>query len=172
MLVDMRDDTVVADRANRTTNSPVQPHPDRGPAAGVEPRVRTAFWVASALVVAFLVSLVVRETGSYYLPVDGWGVDLFELSMGALCVLRYFDRSWRAESTTSVLPLVLGAACIAWALGDIALTVESFGGRDASHTVGRRRVLRALLPLLFRRLHAADPSGDRQIADSRRHSMA
>ncbi len=128
MLVDMRDDTVVADRANRTPNSPAQAHPDRGPAAGVEPRVRTAFWVASALVVAFLVSLVVRETGSYYLPVDGWGVDLFELSMGALCVLRYFDRSWRAESTTSVLPLVLGAACIAWALGDIALTVESFGG--------------------------------------------
>jgi PAS domain S-box-containing protein len=92
-------------------------------------RVRWAFYVSSALVVAFLVSLIVRSTGSYFTPVDGWGVDLFELTMGAICVRRYFDKSWRSShSAASVFPLVLGGAAILWALGDVANTIESLGG--------------------------------------------
>jgi signal transduction histidine kinase/DNA-binding response OmpR family regulator len=87
------------------------------------------FLASSVLVVAFLVSLLVRRAGSYSTPVDGWGVDLFELSMGALCVLRYFDRPWRStQSAVSAFPLVLGVACISWSLGDVALTIESLGG--------------------------------------------
>ena len=56
--------------------------------------VRTVPWVlagSGALVVAFGLSLVLRQTGSYYMPVDGWGVDAFELCMGAICIGRYFD---------------------------------------------------------------------------------
>ena len=56
---------------------------------------------SAALVVAFLISLVVRQTGSDYTPLDGWGVDLFELSMGALCIARYFDRSWRTSESVA-----------------------------------------------------------------------
>jgi signal transduction histidine kinase len=112
------------------------PRPDgiRAPrlrAVGVElpPRVRWVFLLATGLVAAFLISLLARPNGSYVTPVDGWGVDLFELSMGALCVLRYFDRRWRTtESAVSVFPLVLGVACLAWAFGDVAVTVESLGG--------------------------------------------
>ena len=37
---------------------------------------------AAALLGAFVVSLFVRKAGSYYTPIDGWGVDLFELSWG------------------------------------------------------------------------------------------
>ncbi len=108
------------------------PRPERGLTNGVDKRIRSTFYVGSALVVAFLVSLIVRHTGSYFTPIDGWGVDLFELSMGALCIHRYFDISWRsAESPTSLFPLVLGAACIAWGLGDFALTIESLGGATA-----------------------------------------
>src|ERR1700677_3905939 len=93
------------------------------------PRVRGVFLLATALVVAFLISLLVRPNGSYVTPVDGWGVDLFELSMGTLCVLRYFDRRWRTtESAVSVFPLALGVACLAWGFGDVAVTVESLGG--------------------------------------------
>ena len=93
------------------------------------PRVRGVFLLATALVVAFFISLLVRPNGSYVTPVDGWGVDLFELAVGTLCLLRYFDRGWRTtESAVSAVPLVLGVACLAWALGDVAVTIESLGG--------------------------------------------
>jgi signal transduction histidine kinase/DNA-binding response OmpR family regulator/HPt (histidine-containing phosphotransfer) domain-containing protein len=95
----------------------------------VDPRVRRVFVLAAALVGAFLISLLVRRNGSYSTLVDGWGIDLFELSMGALCVRRYFDARWRTtESAVSVFPLVLGLACFSWGFGDVALTFESLGG--------------------------------------------
>jgi signal transduction histidine kinase/CheY-like chemotaxis protein/HPt (histidine-containing phosphotransfer) domain-containing protein len=95
----------------------------------MDPRVRRVFFLATGLVVALLISLVARRAGSYSTPVDGWGVDLFELGMGALCLLRYFDTRRRAaESAVSVFPLILGAACLAWGFGDVAVTVESLGG--------------------------------------------
>jgi two-component system sensor histidine kinase/response regulator len=96
-------------------------------------RPRLVFGVSAALVVAFLISLILRREGSYYPPVDGWGVDLFELSMGAICVGRYFDKPWRSSpSGARAFPLVLGAACVMWALGDVAFTVESLGGATPS----------------------------------------
>lgn len=55
--------------------------------------MRWTFRVSAALVAAFLASLILRKTGSHFAPVDGWGVALFELAMGAFCVRRYFDRS-------------------------------------------------------------------------------
>jgi PAS domain S-box-containing protein len=95
----------------------------------VDGRLRWVFRAASALVIALLVSLVTRRTGSYYAPVDGWGVALFELAMGAVCIGRYFDGSWQSsQSVTRVFPLVLGAGAILWGLGDVAFTVESLGG--------------------------------------------
>ena len=95
--------------------------------------MRWTFRVSAALDGAFLVSLILRKTGSSYVLVDGWGVALFELAMGAFCMRRYFDRSWRSsQSAARVFPLVLGTACISWALGDIALTIESLGGATPS----------------------------------------
>jgi hypothetical protein len=47
----------------------------------LDPLVRWALWVSSALVVAFLLSLIARPDGSYVTPVDGWGVSLFEVAM-------------------------------------------------------------------------------------------
>jgi len=95
--------------------------------------VRWTFGAFAALVVAFLFSLVFRKAGSYYRPVDGWGVDVFELSMGVMCIRRYFETSWRSSrSAAQAFPLILGLACISWGLGDVALTVESFGGATPS----------------------------------------
>ena len=97
------------------------------------PGVHGVLWASSALVLAFFVSLIVRANGSYYTPVDGWGVDLFELSMGGLCILRYFNRSWRsAQSATSIFPLVLGGACCLWAMGDVIHTIEALGGASVA----------------------------------------
>jgi two-component system, sensor histidine kinase and response regulator len=92
-------------------------------------RVHRAFAIAGVLVVAFVVSLIVRPIGSYVTPVDGWGVDAFELLIGVLCLARYFEGSWRSSSPAARLfPLVMGVACLSWAVGDTALTIESLGG--------------------------------------------
>ena len=100
---------------------------------GVDLRVRRMFWIGSALVFAFLVSLILRQAGSYYAPVDGWGVDVFELAMGAICIGRYFEKSWRSSSSRArAFPLVLGAAMLSWAVGDVAITIESLGGASPS----------------------------------------
>jgi PAS domain S-box-containing protein len=96
-------------------------------------RVRVTFVVATVLVGVYLVWLFVRPVGSYNTAVDGWGVSVFEILMGALCALRYYDPRWRAAgSTMGVLPLVIGAACASWGLGDLVLTIESLGGRSVS----------------------------------------
>ncbi len=92
-------------------------------------RIRWVVGVAGALVVAFAVSVIVRPVGSYSSLVDGWGVDLFELAMGAVCLWRYLDLSrGSGRSAAPLFPLVLGAACCTWALGDVAITIESLGG--------------------------------------------
>jgi methyl-accepting chemotaxis protein len=91
--------------------------------------VRWAHYVAALLAAAYLVAVAARRVGSYNALVDGWGVDAFEVSVGVLCMQRYRHGSWRTiTSSTRLFPLLLGAACITWGLGDTALTIESFGG--------------------------------------------
>ena len=85
--------------------------------------------IAAALVVGFLVSLLVRPIGSYSMPLDGWGVAAFEITLGNICLARYFEGSWRTSRPEARLfPLVMGIACIVWGLGDLVLTIESIGG--------------------------------------------
>ncbi len=99
----------------------------------VPSRVRWALGIAALLVVALFVSLMVRRTGSYYTPLDGWGVVLLEFTMGNICLARYFEGSWRSSNSVARLfPLIMGVACISWALGDLTLTIESLGGATPS----------------------------------------
>ena len=88
--------------------------------------VRWAHYAAALLVTAYFVSVALRHVGSYIAPIDGWGVDLFEVAVGVLCMRRYWHGSWRTmQSVVAYFPLVLGAACISWGFGDTALTIES-----------------------------------------------
>ena len=103
--------------------------PDAPEAHRVPNRVRVALAIAGALVAAYVISLIVRPTGSSFVPLDGWGVAAFELTMGTLCLARYFERTWRQSSAVARLfPLIMGVACISWAIGDFVLTAESLGG--------------------------------------------
>ena len=103
--------------------------PDVPEAHRVPTRVRVTLAIAGGLVVAFVVSLIVRPTGSNFVPLDGWGVAAFEFTMGNLCLARYFERTWRQSSAVARLfPLIMGVACISWAIGDFVLTAESLGG--------------------------------------------
>jgi PAS domain S-box-containing protein len=91
--------------------------------------MRWIFGIAAALVLALIVSLVVRPIGSSFTPVDGWGVAALEVSMGVLCIARFFEASWRSSTSAARLfPLIIGMACLAWGLGDAVLAFESLGG--------------------------------------------
>jgi two-component system sensor histidine kinase/response regulator len=103
--------------------------PDEIGAHFVPRRTRLAFGIFAAVLVALLISLIVRRPGSYNTLVDGFGVALFEFTMGNFCIARYFEGTWRTSNPVARLfPLVMGVACISWALGDLALTIESLGG--------------------------------------------
>lgn len=95
----------------------------------VPTRIRRALQFSVVLVVAFLISLVVRKSGSYSTPIDGWGIDAFEIAVGVVCLSRFLNGTWRSShSVARAFPLIFGAASLSWAIGDIALTVESLGG--------------------------------------------
>jgi methyl-accepting chemotaxis protein len=103
-----------------------QSQPEESP---VPDGVRWAHYGAAFLLTAYFVSVALRHVGAYYAPIDGWGIDAFEVSVGVLCMLRYRHGSWRTvRSVTTPFPLILGAACIMWGFGDTALTIESLGG--------------------------------------------
>jgi diguanylate cyclase (GGDEF)-like protein len=89
-----------------------------------------ALWVAygimSALLVAYIASLVIRSPTDSWPWVDGWGVCIYELILVGMLLARAFSgRPGR------VVPLVLGGAVLAWALGDVILTGETWGGATA-----------------------------------------
>jgi hypothetical protein len=71
-------------------------------------RTRSALMVASLLVAAFVVSLIVRPVGSNYPPLDGWAIYFFEIAVSVLAACRYFDPSWRyGVAVGRVFPLAL-----------------------------------------------------------------
>ena len=85
----------------------------------------TTYALMSVLLASYLVFLVVRGPSGDSLLVSGWGSATFELAAGALCLARgVTQRRGRAVALT------LGFAIISWALGDVALTVESLGGAN------------------------------------------
>ncbi|MGI8712857.1 MAG: putative bifunctional diguanylate cyclase/phosphodiesterase [Solirubrobacteraceae bacterium] len=85
-------------------------------------------WPVYAVLGALLMAYVVLVVGGRQSTViNGWGVDLFELCVSALCVLSGLRR--RSGRT---VPIVLGLGLMCWCLGDIALTVESLGGTNPS----------------------------------------
>jgi diguanylate cyclase len=91
------------------------------------PMLPLAYGALGLALFAYLVSLIVRPTGSYSTLLDGWLVDGFET---ILCLLA-FARALRASSRRA-LPLALGGAMLSWTLGDVALTIESLGGATPS----------------------------------------
>src|ERR1700684_572583 len=91
--------------------------PRRGDAVGL------IYGIMGLLLVAYLVLLIVRPADQSSTAIDGWGVDAFELSAGVLCIVGGIRRR-----PGSAVPIVLGAALISWALGDVVITIDSRGG--------------------------------------------
>ncbi|HLK16336.1 MAG TPA: hypothetical protein VKT78_16135, partial [Fimbriimonadaceae bacterium] len=79
------------------------------------------------LVVAYLVSLIVRRNGVSWTLVDGWGVASFEVFASFLVLARAL-RGRRDRR----FGLVLGTGMCFWAAGDLTLTIETLGGGAAT----------------------------------------
>jgi diguanylate cyclase len=103
----------------RSTRAPVL-HQDSRPSTTL---LWATFSVVGVLLVAYLVSLLLRPTGSNWTWLDGWSVCAVELGASALCIGRGLVRR-----PGRVAAVVLGISLLMWTLGDIALTVESLGG--------------------------------------------
>ena len=89
----------------------------------VPTQIRWFLGVASALVAAFVISLILRPVGSYTEWLDGLGIYVLELAVGLVCLGRYFERSWHGSNPIGrTFPLALGAASVSWAVGDLVIT--------------------------------------------------
>jgi len=97
------------------------------PSGRLGSRSRRAAWAAFALLalllVAYLVFLLARDSWHFSPWLDGWLVVGFEMIATGLCLARGWGRGRRRR-----VPLLLGAGCLSWTLGDLMLTLESLGG--------------------------------------------
>jgi diguanylate cyclase (GGDEF)-like protein len=84
----------------------------------------TKLWLLySAMGVLLLAYLGWLISGSHATAVDGWGVSGFELLGAAMCIA-----SGVVRRNTRWVPIILGAALMAWACGHLTETVETLGG--------------------------------------------
>ena len=78
-------------------------------------------WPAYALLGALALGYVVVELlGVEWAWLDGWGVNAFEIVVGALCVYRA-----TTINRGRAIPVLLGLGLWCWAAGDVVLTVKS-----------------------------------------------
>ncbi len=88
------------------------------------PGIVAVYAVLGLALAAYAVSLIVRgPNGASPTWLDGWGVAGFELLAGLLVLARAAARPRDRRYT-----LWLGVGCVAWAIGDFAMTAETLGG--------------------------------------------
>ncbi|HEY1508330.1 MAG TPA: methyl-accepting chemotaxis protein [Solirubrobacteraceae bacterium] len=109
------------------------------------PGIRALYGGLIAALVAYALSLIVRgPDGAAPTWLDGWGVAGFEFLASVLILARAYvshrDRQYA---------MWLGLGCVAWALGDFAMTYETLGGATPA-TISVANVLWAgFFPLAY-----------------------
>ena len=78
-----------------------------------------------AIIVAYLISLLVRSPAQQWTWLDGWTVCAIEVIASLMCITRGLNRH-----PGRAAPLALGFALLSWSIGDLLLTFESLGGRN------------------------------------------
>jgi diguanylate cyclase len=90
-------------------------------------RAHLALWVAygamAVLMLVYLATLLVRSPGDNWPWIDGWSVVAYEVTLAGLLLSRGLTRL-----PGRAVALTLGAAVLAWAFGDLALTWEGWSG--------------------------------------------
>ncbi len=87
-------------------------------------RMWVGYSILSVMLVAYLITLIVRKSGEQWTWLDGWTICGIEGAASLMCIARGLNkRPGRAA------PLTLGFALLSWTIGDVLLTVESLGGK-------------------------------------------
>ncbi len=79
------------------------------------------------LLLAHLATLLVRPPADAWPWIDGWRVVVYELILSGALLARGFTKL-----PGRGVPIVLGGAVLAWALGDLVLTWEGWGGAEVT----------------------------------------
>jgi diguanylate cyclase (GGDEF)-like protein len=83
------------------------------------------YTVLSLLIVAYLISLLVRSPIQQWTWLDGWTIGGIEVAASLMCITRGLNKH-----PGRAAPLALGFALLSWSIGDLLLTFESLGGRN------------------------------------------
>jgi diguanylate cyclase (GGDEF)-like protein len=111
-------DIPVPDFASQRDSAPVKQNPTW---------IKPVYWALGALLIAYVISLMLRNANQQWTWLDGWTVTGFELIASLLCIYKgVHNRAGR------IVPLVLGFSLLSWTIGDFFLTVESLGGNTPS----------------------------------------
>jgi diguanylate cyclase len=86
------------------------------------PALKGTYALMAVLVVAYIVSALIRRNVDSWPAVDNWGVAGFELVGSVLCISRGLIRRGRAP-VARLVPILLGSGLAAWALGDLVLAI-------------------------------------------------
>jgi len=119
----------------------VRPRVQRDPVLVTRPAL-VAYTSLALILAGYLVSLVARggPTTPWF---DNWFAAALELVAGVLCAIRGLRRQG-----DRALPLVIAAAILCWAAGDLVLAIESIVGQPASPSMADIFYL-SFYPLLY-----------------------
>jgi diguanylate cyclase (GGDEF)-like protein len=87
-------------------------------------RMWVGYAALSLLLVAYLISLLVRSPNQQWTWLDGWMVCGIEVVASLMCITRGLNKN-----PGRAAPLALGFALLSWSLGDLLLTFGSLGGK-------------------------------------------
>jgi diguanylate cyclase (GGDEF)-like protein len=83
------------------------------------------FTFLGVVLVAYLISLLVRSANQDWTWLDGWTVCAVEALASFMCIARGLNKHPGRSA-----PLALGFGLLSWTIGDILLTFESLGGKS------------------------------------------
>jgi peptidoglycan/LPS O-acetylase OafA/YrhL len=100
--------------------------------------------ILGILLVAYMISLIVRNENQQWLWLDGWLLTSFELVASALCLYK-----GRQRRSGRAIPLILGLGLLCWTLGDFVLSFESLGGKTPPTPSGADALYLLFYPLAY-----------------------
>ncbi len=88
-------------------------------------RMWVGYAALSLIILAYLISLIVRSPTQQWTWLDGWTVCGIEVAASLMCITRGLNKS-----PGRAAPLALGFALLSWSIGDLLLTFGSLGGKN------------------------------------------
>lgn len=93
----------------------------------MDSRILAVYSGMAILLLAYIVSVVVRRDGEIWPAIDYWGVAAFEIVASLLCIGR---GALARDARDRRLPVLLGLGLLAWSLGDVV--VAAYNGAPPS----------------------------------------